>query len=223
MRTAAVFVGGPTASSGGSGDHPGLKGPRPDLVVAVDSGLHLADSYAWDVDLVVGDMDSIAPGRLREAEASGVAIEVHPTDKDATDLELALEAVLEMGSDRTVLIVADVGRLDHLFGVVLGSSSRRYATLGIRIWIGTTLVLPVHDRLELTGEPGSLLSIVPLHGEAIVSTQGLRWMLDRERLEPGSTRGISNEFEGTTAVIEVAHGTVAAFLPNWSHAQGGDR
>ena len=43
-----------------------------------------------------------------------------------------------------------------------------------------------------------------------VSTEGLRWELDGDRLLAGSTRGVSNEMTAGRAVIRVARGTVLA-------------
>jgi thiamine pyrophosphokinase len=42
-------------------------------------------------DLLIGDMDSIRPEHLVEAHASDAEIIEHPTDKDVTDTELALQ------------------------------------------------------------------------------------------------------------------------------------
>ena len=68
--------------------------PRDALVVAADSGLDLARRLGVPVDLVVGDFDSVDPAGLAAAAAAGSVLERHPVDKDATDLELALDAVL---------------------------------------------------------------------------------------------------------------------------------
>ena len=60
------------------------------------------------VDLLVGDMDSIDPDSLDLADGSGVAIERHPPDKDATDLELAVGAAMKRGADR-IIVLGGVG------------------------------------------------------------------------------------------------------------------
>ena len=72
----------------------------------------------------------------------------------------------------------------------------------------------MHDRVELTGSPGDIVTLVavgqPAHG---VRTDGLLYPLKDETLEPGSTRGVSNELTGTHATVEVASGVVLAMLP----------
>ncbi len=213
MRTAVVFVGGPRTPTSYPGLHPALAGLRADRVVAADSGLHLADAHGWHVDLVVGDMDSVDPDRLRQAAADGVVIDRHPTDKDATDLELALDLLLAEGVRHTVVVAADGGRSDHLFAVVLGCCSERFAPLGLRLWLDSTLVVPVRGLAHVDGRPGALVSILPIHGPAVVTTQGLRWPLQSERLEAGATRGVSNVMLGEVASIEVTDGCVAVLMP----------
>ncbi|MFQ5947659.1 MAG: thiamine diphosphokinase, partial [Acidimicrobiia bacterium] len=88
-KTAVVFAGGdPEPASVRS------LIPPDSLVIAADSGLDLVASLDLTVDVVVGDFDSVNPELLQAAVASGARVERHPVDKDATDLELALEAAL---------------------------------------------------------------------------------------------------------------------------------
>ena len=61
-------------------------------VIAADSGLHLAGPLGLTVACVVGDLDSADPAAVDAAVAAGATVERHPVDKDATDLELAIDA-----------------------------------------------------------------------------------------------------------------------------------
>jgi hypothetical protein len=63
-------------------------------VIAVDSGVDQAHALGLDVELAIGDFDSVTPDGLARAESDGAAIDRHPTAKDATDLELALDAAI---------------------------------------------------------------------------------------------------------------------------------
>jgi thiamine pyrophosphokinase len=62
------------------------------LVIAADGGLRHAARLGLAPDLLVGDLDSVAPTDLDAYP--GLPVERHPTDKDALDLELALDAAL---------------------------------------------------------------------------------------------------------------------------------
>jgi thiamine pyrophosphokinase len=84
------------------------------FVIAADSGLHAALALGVDVDLLIGDLDSADPTAVAEARRAGAAVDVHPADKDATDLELALEAAADRGSTRVRVIGgSSLDRIDH--------------------------------------------------------------------------------------------------------------
>ena len=74
-----------------SGEGPGLTVPSARHVVAADGGLHRARALGLDVEVVVGDLDSVTPEALAAAEAAGARVVRYPRAKDATDLELALD------------------------------------------------------------------------------------------------------------------------------------
>ncbi len=82
-------------------------------VVAADKGLEHALSLGIEVTLAVGDFDSASPEAVAVAEAAGTRIERYPEVKDATDLELALDAAAAMAPQRIIVLAGDGGRLDH--------------------------------------------------------------------------------------------------------------
>ncbi len=185
--------------------------PANATVIAADSGVDRALALGLTVDLAIGDFDSVTPAGLAAAEAAGARIERHPAAKDATDLELALDAAVELGATRIVVICSDDGRLDHLLGSLLLLGDARYAGAEIDAVVGSTLLHVVRGERTLTGTPGELISLLPLHGSAEgVSTRGLEYPLHEETLPAGTSRGTSNVFETSEVLITVAHGSLLA-------------
>jgi thiamine pyrophosphokinase len=185
--------------------------PADAFVVAADSGLDSALALDIHVDLVIGDMDSVSAAALRQAESSGTRIERHPVDKDATDLELALDAALEAGAKEIIILGGHGGRLDHLLGNALLLASPRYAAPDMKWQIGSATVTPCRPGRTtlIAGAPGDRVSLLPIGGPATtIVTTGLTWPLAAEDLLPGSTRGISNEMTGPTATVEVGSGVL---------------
>jgi thiamine pyrophosphokinase len=223
MATTVVFSGGPFRGDRAASALDGVEDVS--LVVAADSGLHLAQAVGLHVDVVVGDMDSVAPEALDTAMRAGSAVVRHPTDKDATDLELALDLVLERqgaadviggaARERVVVIGSEAGRIDHLLGWVGVVGSPRYSSLEIEALLGDARVLPVHDRRAIEAPLGAVVTLLALHGRVDgVRTHGLRWALEDASLNSGSTLGVSNLISGPSAEVSVRSGVLTVVLPS---------
>ena len=196
----------------GGGTAPITPLPQADVVIAADSGLGLADELGLRVDLVVGDLDSVDRSQLADAIASGVAVEEHPTDKDATDLDLALQAGVERGADRMVVAGGGAGRIDHLLGIALLLTDERWADHAIEWHSGSSIVHIAREKILLDTRPGDLVSLIPMSDEAVVSVEGTRWPLETIPMSRGTTRGISNEALGDGVTIDVQDGVVLAVV-----------
>ena len=183
-------------------------------VIAADKGLEHALSLGLDVKIVVGDFDSASPDTVARAEAGGTTVERHPAEKDATDLELALDRALSMAPGKIVVLGGEGGRLDHLFATLLLLGSNRYESVEIDAFVGSAHVYVVREQRAIEGQPGDLVSLFALHGPAEgVRTEGLAYPLADETLEPGSSRGVSNLFTAGTARISVERGVLLVIRP----------
>jgi thiamine pyrophosphokinase len=166
--------------------------PEP-FVVAADAGAETALRLGFVPDVVLGDFDSIAPAALADLKERGVTVESYPTDKDATDGELAIQRALAT-SPRDLVLVGFLGgpRLDQELANVL--------LLTVLTAPAVLVDGPNECRLLRSGEswawtadPNELVSLLPLAGDARgVRTRGLRWALDGDTLVAGQTRGVSN-------------------------------
>ncbi len=197
-----------------SGGGPAVVVPEAGAVVAADGGLDRAAALGLSVDVVVGDLDSVDPGALAAAEAAGTRVIRHPEAKDATDLELALDEAVALGAQRVLVVASGGGRLDHLVGSLLLLGAERYAGLTLDALVGDAVVHVIRGERTITGERGTLLTLLALGGAATgVVTEGLEYPLAAETLEPGSSRGVSNVFVETEARLTVATGVLLAIRP----------
>ena len=63
------------------------------------------------------------------------------------------------------------------------------------------------EAVTLAGSPGDLVSLLPLGGDARgVTTAGLTWVLARDTLRFGYSRGVSNEMSGDQARVQLEEG-----------------
>ncbi len=207
-ETIVVVAGGPSLGAHVSGLPDGA------TVIAADGGVDRAVALGLHVDLAIGDFDSVTPEGLAAAESAGARIERHPAAKDATDLELALDAAVALVPARIVVIGSGGGRLDHLLGSLLLLADERYAAAEIDAYLGATRVYVIRGSRTLPGVPGELVSLMPVHGAAEgVTTDGLEYPLRGETLPPGTSRGISNVFVAAEARITVERGCLLAVRP----------
>jgi thiamine pyrophosphokinase len=194
--------------------HAALEVPPGAPVIAADKGLEHALALGLDVTVAVGDFDSASPEALAVAEAAGVRIERHPQEKDATDLELALDLALTLSPVRILVLASAGGRLDHLLSSALLLASERYARSQIDAFVGNARVHVLRGERELEGQPGELLTLLAVNGPAEgVTTVGLAYALRGETLEPGSSRGVSNVFAASRARVTIERGVLLAVRP----------
>lgn len=185
--------------------------PEGAVVIAADKGLEHALALGLEVTVAVGDFDSASPEAVGRAEAGGVRIERHAAEKDATDLELALDAAIALSPARILVLAGDGGRLDHLLSTLLLLGSAKYERTRIDAFVGAARVHVIREEREIDGEPGELVSLLALHGPAEgVRTEGLAYPLDGETLEPGSSRGVSNVFVADLARVTLERGVLLA-------------
>jgi thiamine pyrophosphokinase len=183
-------------------------------VIAADGGLAHAQALGLEVAAAVGDFDSATPESVASAECAGVRLERHPAAKDATDLELALDAALARSPSRIVVLAGVGDRLDHLLAALLLLGSAKWAGVDVDAVVGRACVHVVRGDRVLAGHSGELVTLLALHGPAeSVVTEGLVYELRGETLEPGSSRGVSNVFATDLARVSVERGVLLAVRP----------
>ncbi|MBK5289305.1 MAG: thiamine diphosphokinase [Acidimicrobiia bacterium] len=192
--------------------------PRDGLVVAADSGLAHVYALGLAPDIVVGDFDSVDPAQLDRATRDGARIERHPTDKQATDLELALDVALDAGATELTVIGLGGGRTDHHLAGLAALADPAWAPMRIIALVGTDRIHVVHHDVTVTGRVASIVTLLAVGGPARgVTTTGLRWALQDAELSATSTLGVSNEIVTSPATVSVRGGTLFLIQPDGDH------
>ena len=212
MNRALVVVAGPTT------DQPvGIDRRTSDVVIAADGGAALADVLGWRIDALVGDFDSIEPDTLARTRAAGATVRAFPSDKDETDLELALAEARERAADEVIVVGGGGGRLDHLLGVIAALSGPIVRDPGWRPRVEARLdgqrVVAVDDSWSERLDEDAVFSVIAVTDLAEVSIAGARWELDHHVLRRGSSLGMSNRAMGPSTEVTVWSGSVLVVLP----------
>lgn len=189
-----------------------------DYIIAVNGGTH----YALEIEIIphtiIGDLDSLSAAEKEQVEAAGVPLEQFPSQKNETDLELALFHVIKKGATEIILLAALGGRADHSLANVFLLTRPELESCDVRLVDGNQTVFLIRSEAQLVGTPGDIVSILPIGGDAVgVSNEGLAWPLHNEALPLGSPRGMSNVLLGDNAVIRLRKGMLLCIL---THSQG---
>ena len=189
------------------------------FVIAADGGWDKAAALGLRPDLLVGDADSLAPGRFAAAMATpGLTVERSRVAKDESDAELAIRAAVKRGATRIVVLGALGGRrFDHALANVGLLALPDPAEVEVELLDATTRVrllrAPAPDggpaTLALEGPAGDLVSLLPLGVPAVgVTTHWLAYPLADEDLQPGPARGLSNVRISAAAGVSLHRGSL---------------
>jgi thiamine pyrophosphokinase len=178
-----------------------------DALLAADGGTRHILALGLRPSVVMGDLDSVMDDERHRLEEACVRILQYPSDKDETDLELALRYAVQAGHREILVVAALGGRLDQTLGNLSLLTDPALAGVDVRLDDGVEEAFFVRDSCEVRGSPGDIVSLIPWGGEvAGVITDNLRWPLRGEILHPHQTRGISNELLGESAAIHLKSG-----------------
>lgn len=185
--------------------------PRTHFVICADAGYETARKYHVVPDLIVGDFDS---AEKRPAEEHKTI--VLPVEKDVTDTMYAVMKGLSAGFDSFLLLGCLGGpRFDHsIANLEVLQYLLAHGARGQLVDEHTRVFLMKDERLRMTGELGSTVSVFPYHGESCtVSYTGLQYPMEREALRCGDARmGVSNRIVSEDAAIRVHSGTALVIV-----------
>jgi thiamine pyrophosphokinase len=166
--------------------------------------------------LVIGDLDSMQKNDVQQLQDADVELLRFPSEKNETDLELALLEVAARGYHNILIVAGLGGRLDQTLGNLALLKSPAFVNCRIKMDDGCVEVWNLNgsnypEGLQILGEKGEVVSLLAngSHVKGII-TQGLKYPLAGEDLLPYQTRGISNEMLGTIARVSLSEGELIA-------------
>jgi len=197
--------------------------PTADVVIAADGGARFLLEHGIRPDVVVGDFDSLPAAAVERLEAAGVELVRHPVRKDRTDGEMAADEALRRGAGELVLAGA-LGALDHTLGhlAVLRSLAARGVAARLAAPRLTVRVFAAPAETRLDAPAGTRVSLVPLHGDALVTLEGFDYPLRRGVLPQEACLGLGNAVVAAARIL-VHEGVVAVLVEDGDEAFGGVR
>lgn len=179
-----------------------------ELIIAVDGGANHLYKMGIMPNYILGDLDSIDEEIRKYYEPSEVVFKKFPTKKDETDAELAVWLVEEEGLLGIDIYGALGGRIDHelaniqlLYYILERGMYPRIISENEEIYILK------NDEMNLKGNIGDIVSIIPIMGDARgITLANMEYSVEELDLKYSITRGISNVMEAEEAFINVRDG-----------------
>ena len=171
----------------------------------VDHGVYLLLKKGIIPGYTYGDFDSITEEERRFIDEK---LDINPveSEKDDTDLEIALLDLTGRGYTSIDVYGATGGRLDHLLGNTQMLLHEKLADVKIRIIDAHNVVeLLAHGRHEVSKDKKmKYVSFLPMYDGTVLTLEQFKYPLMGTKLSLGSTLTISNEFTGERGSVETS-------------------
>ncbi len=178
--------------------------PADALVIAADGGYRKLASHGIKPDLLLGDFDSLLfiPENIETIRFK--------SEKDDTDMSLAIDEGISRGYDTFHLYGGTGGRLDHTLANI--QCIARLSQKGLRGFLHDTnyvITAISNNKVEFDESHTGYVSAFS-HSDAStgVYESGLKYSLDNATLSNLTPLGVSNEFCGKKSTISVENGTL---------------
>lgn len=183
-----------------------------DHIIAADGGALHCLRLGFIPHTLIGDLDSLTSTEINSLQYAGAQIIRFPTQKDETDLELAILHAIHQDSDQIVVYGALGARWDMTLANLMLLTHSAFINTRLSLIDGNQeiRVLRGSGSMQLHGKAGDTVSLIPLSGEASgIDTHDLEYALMDGTLSFGSPRGVSNIMLCDRCQITLKHGLLA--------------
>lgn len=173
-----------------------------DYVIAADGGYKALIARGVKPDIVMGDFDSL--GKIPDREN----IEVHPIEKDETDMAIAVSYGFSIGCNAFILNGGCGGRIDHtLANIQLLISIAKRGGKGYLPGNGFVITAVSNAEIRFPKGARGIVSVFCMDGIAFgVTERGFKYELTNAALYSDNALGVSNEILSDDAFISVHNG-----------------
>jgi len=186
--------------------------------VAVDGGIRFFRKNKIIPDILIGDFDSTP--RLSKKYLSQFEVLSHPSRKDKTDSQLALETILERGAE-DILICGAIAKteIDHTLSNVfildlINRFKKRFkkSVTARLVGPGFEIYLLDNESIDVRGWRGDYISILPLRDGVWIDYAGLDYPVPKRALRFGDTLSLRNRFKKVSGRVTVRGKAIVVIL-----------
>jgi thiamine pyrophosphokinase len=184
-----------------------------EIVIAADAAGEWCTGLGRVPDATVGDFDSALQGAADRLASAGSSVTTLPVAKDESDLDACVLEARSRGARALTFTAAFSLRLDHTlaaFGSVLGAVDMQVSIEEPDWW---AVASPADGGPVLLDLPaGTLFTVLAPAGADGVTIDGACFGLDGVRLDPLSSRGLSNVSTGECVKICAGEGRLLVMV-----------
>lgn len=166
-----------------------------DLIIGVDKGCNSLVKYNINVDLALGDFDSVEKDAIEILRDQGTEILTYDPEKDYTDTHLGYIKAMELGAKEILLFGATGTRVDHMLGNLGLFINSINDNIKLEIIDDNNKMIVINKEGRFKGNYGETISFHALSNVVKnLNIEGAKYKLvnyDMTLLEP---RAICNEF-----------------------------
>ena len=186
-----------------------VQSPDSCLLIACDGGARHLAAAGLRPDILIGDMDSLAPAQLADYERQGIKIMTHPAQKDYTDTALALDYAWGLQPQSVDIWGALGGRTDHTLANIHLLIKGKEKGIPTRLMDEYGEMFVADLETTLTDAVGCLVSLIAMSFVVKgITLKGFQYHLSDEDLSMSESRGISNVVVSSPASIRVGSGNL---------------
>jgi thiamine pyrophosphokinase len=186
-----------------------------DAVIGVDRAAFWLISHGIIPDVAIGDFDSVTKQERIIIEKNAKSVRVFPKDKDATDLELAIDHAITLHPKEVMILGAIGTRFDHSFVAV--QLLEKFIGSGISAVLRdekNECVMCNAKHILLKNTHYKYFSVLPVTDEIVISITGCEYPLKRTTIRRGISLGVSNEIVSDEATITIHKGAALIIRSN---------
>lgn len=201
--------------SGSNIDKDILKNEKTDVeyVICADGGLEKAEYLGLLPNVIVGDLDSVDEKTLKKYKDMGINIIKYSTEKDYTDMELAIKYAIEKDFKDITLVGATGTRLDHTMANIM--LIEEYYKQGIKIKIvdNNNTIEIIINEMNIKNKEGYFVSIIPISDVVEkITLEGFKYSLTNRDVKRGSALCVSNQIISKSGKITIKGGIGLVFI-----------
>lgn len=180
-----------------------------DMVIGADRGALWLIKHGVEPDIAIGDFDSVTAKEKRQVhDHAGRYIE-YSSDKDETDLELAIEEAVRQKPTAVIIYGALGKRFDHALAAIHMLTKLESHNIYGEIVDNFNKVNIVRRLSTVTNDPAyPYISLLSLDSTASVTLEGFLYDVSKRTFLRGTSLGISNRIVAKNGTIRVHAGKI---------------